>query len=367
MDWLIKAREPQKIETPKESKIASWHQYNRWRVPNLIFCTIFFIIGCIGLSVPLTSCESRGPKSVSTLDPVRFDPAIKSVDEGAKTSGTVAEKVGESAKKIDEHTGNIESKTSTNEVFPAIQPELQGIKQETGNLRQDQADLLVLQKQLEATKADLMDQKTRYDAVIKNGNELRGKIAQQEKEIAHLKEENGKLFKKLVAWLGVICIGGIGLSAVLGFFTRSPAAIFLGLGFLVTLGVSIVVSLYMTWIAYITIGAAVLIGGIAIVYVMRHQYAERKALVETVHTNEVSKQYLDPKARLHIFGNGPEGGVADNIQSSSTKKIVAQIRKSAEKSSTKKFALAAPLPTPIPLASMSRTQPKTSTASAVFG
>lgn len=318
--------------------------------PAVILLVLFLFAGVSGWIVNISGCQSSGPRKVSELDPVKLAPAIKNVDEASKKAGDIAKKVGDSATKIDSSTDSIRANTDSTEVYPKIEPHINNIKAETENLRQDQVELNAVQKQLESTKNDLDDQKKRYEAVTKNVDELRGTISNLEKENTKLKDENAVLFKKLLAWLGVTSIVGIGVSAILAFLTKSPWAIILGIGCLVTLGLSIVVSLYMTWIAYITIGVfAVLIVG-AILYLMKHQQNQSKAIHEVVQTNEVSKQYLSSQARLHIFGHGAEGGVADRIQNPITKKIVAQIRSADE--TAKGIKLATPIATvsqPVPV------------------
>ena len=97
-------------------------------------------------------------------------------------------------------------------------------------------------------------------------------------------------------------------------------------GCVATMGVAVAVTLYLqqiAWVALIVLGLGFL--G-AVVYVFLQVKNRDIAVKELVHTGEIAKTYLPPTVREKIFGNAVEPGVAHQIQSGATMKLVNNVR-----------------------------------------
>jgi len=150
------------------------------------------------------------------------------------------------------------------------------------------------------------------------------------------------MFKRNMAYLGVVCTIGIGISLVIGFWAKSKTAIFVAIGFGVTLAVATAVSIFLETIALVTIcimGVA-FIGAIG--YLAWQFIQNNKVEKELVQTGEITKQYLPPNVREHLFGYGAEPGKLDQVQSKVTKDRVKKIRQYSPKSNAVKLAPSMP-------------------------
>lgn len=293
------------------------------------FSLTVFVLGLLGWIFVLSSCSSP-----SKVDPnAKTPPVLPTVDkekenvsEAAKTVGETSKSVSDHADKIDTHTTSIESKTPP-EVKEAVKPEISGIREETKGLRQDSATLSAVEQKLKDTESKLADQQVaiaKYTDFAKSSEVERAKL---QNKIKDLESSQKKMLNTLLAWITVACVVGIGASVVIGFFFKTPAAFMIAAGCVATLGVSVAVSLYLTqiaWIALALLGAG-FIGAIG--YVAWQIKNRDNAVGELVHTGEIAKTYLPLSAREKIFGNAVEPGVAHNVQSEATMKLVRNVRK----------------------------------------
>ena len=86
---------------------------------------------------------------------------------------------------------------------------------------------------------------------------------------------------------------------------------------------AIAVREYLQWIAFG--GAGVILIGISVF--IYQNFILQKSNEENVMTQELAKKIMPKETRLQIYGNKDNKGQADLIQSSSTKKIVKNIKK----------------------------------------
>lgn len=261
----------------------------------------------------------------------------ESVKEIYTNIGETANSIGKSADSIDNYTSGIEVKNKT-EDKPNLQNEIHGIKEETQNLRNDQASLKVSEQKLQDLENRLGDQQKIIDKYTQYSQDSEKKIVFLQEKIKELESSNAQLLKTMMTWIVVASIVGIGASLAIGFFLKTPAAFMVAGGFIITLGISIAVSLYMQYIAWVALTVLGLGCLGTIVYVVINIISKDKAVSELVHTGEVVKTYLSPQDRNKIFGNKVEPGVAHQIQSDSTIKLVKKARNIAKQQ--KQFGLA---------------------------
>jgi len=304
---------------------------------------ILFVLGTLGWAFVLTSCSGGGGKVITETPPTapNIDTEKQDVGKVATEVGGISRDVGERADKIDIHTEAIESKTPP-EAKEAVKPDISGIKEETRGLRTDSATLSAVEQKLKDTEQRLAKQQEsieKYTEYAKTSEIDRVKL---QNEIKELKSSNSKMLKTMMSWIVVVSVIGIGASLVIGFFFKTPAAFMVAAGCVATLGIAVAVTLYLQQIAWVAL-ALLGVGFVAaVIYVFTQMKDREKAVKELVHTGEVAKTYLPTTVRERIFGNAVEPGVAHQIQSSSTMKLVRNVRE--KEKGVRGFGLAPELP-----------------------
>lgn len=290
---------------------------------------VFFILmALLGWVFILASCQGNGPPSNPNTPPAlpEIKNEQKSVSDSAKTVGVIGKDIGLRAEKIDTHAAAIEDKTPP-DAKAAVQPEVDGIKSETRSLRQNSATLSATEQKLKDTETRLSDQQKnieKYAAYTKDSEVQRTKLQDKIKE---LESSNAKILKTMMSWVTVCCVIGIGVSLAIGFFFKTPAAFMVAAGCVATMGVAVAVTLYLQQIAWVAL-ALLGVGFVAaVVYVFMQIKSRDTAVKELIHTGEIAKTYLPITAREKIFGNAVEPGVANQVQSDSTIKIVSNVRR----------------------------------------
>lgn len=291
-----------------------------------LFRRLFIAIGILGFFVYMGSCSSPyRPNEGTPPELPSVGSESKAIGDASKVIGDISKDVGARADKIDTHVDSA-SNLAPPETKKLIQPDLNNIKVETKGLRADQATLDATAQKLKDTEARLLEEQKKiegYTDFAKNSEAERAKL---EAKIKDLQSSNAKLLKTLLAWVTVCCVVGIGASLVIGFLFKTPYALIIAAGCLATLGVSVAVTMYLQSIAIVSL-IALGIGFLgAIAYVVYQIINKNKAVKELVHTGEVIKPYLTEEAKAKIFGNGAEPGLAFQIQSTSTEKIVSDVR-----------------------------------------
>lgn len=299
----------------------------------IILCVfiLFCLTGCSWFDSNVNKNNNDKPNKPSVTLPQ------ENINAAAKTVGEIAVKVGERADTIESHTTQIQVK-STDEQNEKIKTEIDGIKTETKGLKDDQYKLISSEQKLKETQSQLAEQQKLIDKYTEYTKQSEKQVAELQDKIKKLQEENDKMLKTMMSWISVACVVGIGACLAIGFFLKTPTAFIVAGGCVVTLGISVAVTLYMqyiAWVALVVLG----LGCIAtIIYVTMQFYYKDKAVDELVHTGEVVKTYLGNKARQKIFGTQVEPGVAHIIQSNVTKNLVKKARVRAKVN--KNFGLA---------------------------
>lgn len=301
------------------------------RTPRRSILSIIMMVvlmgGYMGYAMHIPGCAwgSGGRQAREPVETPDLTQERDSVERDAATIGGLADSVDESADVIDSETDAVRGAVDP-DTGSAIEPNLHNINNETRALRDDSAELRRVQNSLEETKNALSDEQRKVDKLESAARTSLAEIESLKDENADLRSKASQIFKEKMAWIGVISVFGIGACIILAFLTRSMTATLIAIGFVITLGVSIAVSLYMSAIAWITIAVAgVAVAGV-LGYMGYNTFVQNKSVDELVQTGEVTKNYLSQEARDYIFGRGAEPGVADQVQSKDTKKLVRQIR-----------------------------------------
>ena len=251
------------------------------------------------------------------------------INDIAKSVSETAKDVGKRADTIENHATQIEIKTPE-ATRPLVQSEISGIREQTQGLRQDQSTLMATEQKLKDTELELASQQKIIEEYAKFSQNSQAEIGKLKEKINELQSSNDKLLKTMMAWISVCCVVGIGVSLVIGFFFKTPMAFMIAAGCVATLGVSVAVSLYLQYIAWVALSVLGLGFVAAVIYVAVQIKNKDKAVSELVHTGEVVKTYLPNNSRKKIFGNKVEPGVANAIQSKSTIDMVRKIRNKAK-------------------------------------
>jgi len=323
-------------------KIPKFWKINKININRIVFIAIM-LIGSTGYLIQMSGCSWSWPKRDKSrtigdaVEVPNLSAGKDKIKDSAKDIEEVSEDVAESADAIDNETETIRSNTD-GEIATVIKPNLDAIDNETRDLRVSSEALKSIQSDLDETRNLLSEEQDKIDLLESAAKTSVSEVEDLKQENQELRDEAAREFKSKMAWIGVVSVFGIGASIILAFVTRSMVATVIAVGFVITLGVSIAVSLYMTQIGWITIAiAAVAVVGI-LVYLGYSIIGNNKSVDELIQTNEVAKDYLTQEARDHIYGRGAEPGIADQVQSGTTKKMIRQVRRNGEKK--RKFDLA---------------------------
>jgi multisubunit Na+/H+ antiporter MnhG subunit len=205
------------------------------------------------------------------------------------------------------------------------------LRQSANRIRENADAILSEQKTIQIYSHDIL-------LSLKNHIKLSGDIVALRKELDNLRNANQatrqESLKQLYDYL--VWLWGIGFVILIcgGFtilYTRKIGGFLIGIG-LLTIGFASAAHFYLQQIAII--GLFALIFGIlitigVIVWLIIDANRKEKAVEENVTLIEEVKKDLEPDLKEKIFG---DEGIAAEVQSDSTKKIVAKIRSNIESS-----------------------------------
>lgn len=278
--------------------------------------SFIFITGC-GKSNKVTEFGDYGIKD----ELAKVDTGIKNVDE--KIRKATADIIND-ARDIKGNAGEIEVEIP-DAVRPSIQEFISAIVARANN------QIKVAKKLREETHSQLIEAQLNLDVANKKNARMERIVekAIEERDAAveaRLKAEKlaADQIKNMMIWL---IVGGIvvcGIGGVLIFYGHMKSGAAAIAGGVTVIGLSIMISQYLEWIAL-----GFLVAFVGIVAYLIYMYITRdKALEETVETAEVTKARLSPADRRDLFGYGPDRGlVGGQIQSKSTRKLVLEKRK----------------------------------------
>lgn len=172
------------------------------------------------------------------------------------------------------------------------------------------------------SQSDLLIVKKKVEQIEKEAQGILDAKLKAEKERDEALEREKDATSRMLRWLIVICVIGVGLAVPLAIFGSPYAGMGLGASAIAVLVVAITVNAYLD---YIAIAGLVLIG-LAAALLIYKMFIKDKAIREVVQTVEAAKQQLPAEERKRIFGDGAVPGLAFQMQSSSTENMVHGIR-----------------------------------------
>jgi len=288
---------------------------------------LFFLSIAIFVLLGLFSCEG-GSRNNSVSDrpetpSVKDETAI--IGDSSDLVGGVGNNLVQRAEKINGHTRSIEASLPPPDKS-IVTKDVEGIRTETKGLVEDSNTLASVKKQLDMAEEMLIKQQSKINDFVSYTKDSEKQRVDLVNKIRDLESSNAKIIKTMLSWVTVCCVIGIGASLVIGFFFKTPAAFMVAAGCVATMGIAVAVTLYLqqiAWIALALLGVGFLS---AVVYVFVQVKNRDTAVKELVHTGEIAKSYLPTTVREKIFGNSVEPGVAHQIQSNSTIKLVRNVR-----------------------------------------
>lgn len=192
----------------------------------------------------------------------------------------------------------------------------------------------ILIERLDSVVLDLNKTQDKLKDVENQVSDLKGAYKDQvqktenaEKRIEELESSvNNQIVEKYI-WISVASFAGLVISIALALMWTKKALV---MAVICAISLILSIALLQTF-QYFWIIAVVGIG-LASVYLIWELWVNKKAVKELVKTGELAKKELDPEKKKKIFGDGPEPGVVNQIQSNGTKGIVKNVRKSLDKS-----------------------------------
>ena len=288
------------------------------------------------LSLFLVACGALPKDDHLTIPPVArpaADPATVLQDaskEGANettriesaTKATI--EAGQSIQKESEEIGRSTESVDVQKRSDSIGRLAAGIVAEQGKIQTSIEDIRRVMSTLPRIASDIVS--------------LQKKIQKLEDQQDAAKQESMRKLYGYLVWFWVIgfvmLIGG----GFLTLYAKRVGGMLLGIG-LLTVGFASAAHFYFQQIAMI--GLVAIVAGIivtvgVIVWLIIESNRKEKAVKELVPVVEEAKKALPPETKETIFG---DKGIANALQSSSTQKLVAQVRKGLVKKGPKPDAL----------------------------
>jgi len=243
---------------------------------------------------------------------------ITDANNKVKNSGDIIKK---EANSIEGNVINIRS-SIPEDVKAKVHDPLENIYKSAGIIKGQAGELEIARVLLSKSQSDLISIASKIKEIEKQAqNILNDKIkVEKERDEAILREQDAT--SKMIRWLIVICVMGVGLSVPLGIFGSPYAGMALGASSLTIMIVAITVNAYFDYIAI----AGIILIGLTVAMLIYKMFIKDKAIKEVVQTVEAAKQQLPTEERKKIFGDGAVPGLAFQMQSSSTEKVVQGVR-----------------------------------------
>ena len=283
----------------------------------LFICTVII---ALFLNSGCDMCETFG---WFCDDNITENPELKTVEDinnaqkiittSSKTIKETSDNIAKETGKIDKETTEVEKKIPE-EIKPGINPHLSSIKESSDTIKKDTEEINKATKDLDSANILLKtaEQKTKttesaLDKVIKE----RDKALIEKEEAINAKNEG---LHKMLRWLIVGCIIGVGVFGVLFLMYGSRFGIVGAAACALILSVSIFVEVYAIYLAIC--GGCLFFGLVGVL--IWNVIVQKRAFRETVETVEIAQDSLTDEARKKIFGGVGETGIMDGIQNKNT-------------------------------------------------
>jgi len=285
-------------------------------------------MAAITLLALIKTCDPSGQGGPSVDPSISIQQQVQQSREAGKQVVSSGENVQKDAQDILVEADKAQSKL-TADSQRAVLPHLSRIKQHAGSITTEAEKIKQLGLQLGQVAANL-------EASIVEVNQLKSFNSEQasqldtkdaqiealEKEITNVKAEKNNYLKYLVV-AGALLMA---ISITLCFVVQNPKMVYGALGGLILILVALFVQTLTKYFVWIGRAGGLTIVGLVIWQVLAYR-SKHQALEEVVETAEMAKDGLSAKARLRLFGQGPDHGHIGNMQSKATHDEVAKIRK----------------------------------------
>jgi len=302
-----------------------------------IFLLALLSVGCE--SLPKTP---PSPPKAGNRDTINANIRVQStgLDSASAKVDSIQSHASEIIKNIDSARGvlatidipiPIEIQSQAEKTFASIIAESNMIRYESETMKRD-FELIRDEHEIIQEMGNLLDvQATRINYLENEAERLRNTAIEG-------------IYKYLVWVFGLGFLVIIGGSIVAFFVNKKLGTYILAIG-IITLGFGAAATFYLKWIAitgFVVVGVGILSTIALLVYGMiedtrkknkleREKTALEQANTENVRLIDATKKKLTEDSKEAIFGTG---GIADTVQNSETKKIVASIRGKNDSSST---------------------------------
>ena len=282
---------------------------------------VFVVIAC------LTKCQTTPERrEFPEFNRDQLNPARENVEAASDQVGEASKAIKGSAGVIKQEADQTEA-VIPNDIRPAAVPHLNTIRKEAGNIEDNTVALDEAESRLRQSIIELAAADKAFKAVEGEYNQAVSDLRKAEDARDEAIADRDSAARKMLTWLIVLSVVGIGVSGALIFFGSPKMGI---MGIAISAGVLVVaitVTKYFDYIAWGGLGLIVIIAGFAIY----HLFIQKQVIFETVRTGEVMKNRLSKDHKKHIFGDGAEPGVAHSLQSGSTMKLVDKARRKMKK------------------------------------
>ena len=284
---------------------------------------LFIWVLFVSLVLVLVSCSVNGKlpsafDGTASTDTGKVNSDIKAADEKIKSSFDIIEK---EAHSIEGSVGVIRD-VLTDDVKPEVNDPLDNIYRSAGVIKGQAGEIAIARGLLAKSQTELLAVKKKIEQIEKEAQGILDAKIKAEKQRDEALEREKDATAKMLRWLIVICVIGVGLSVPLAMFGSPLAGMGLGASSIAILVVAITVNVYLDYIAIVGL---VLIG-LAAAMLIYKMLIKDKAIREVVQTVEAAKQSLPAEERKRIFGDGAVPGLAFQMQSSSTEQVVQGVR-----------------------------------------
>jgi hypothetical protein len=284
----------------------------------LLLIGIFFANGC-------SLFETQKPNPTQFIN-LKADEDLRNasskIDENTKIIEEKSDNIIKESTSIQENVTEASAKVPEDSKA-VIVPHLDSIKESSKTIINDAISIEKANIDL-GTAKELI--KNAEDKVVTTNKLLEKLVDERDNALEREKiaiEKKDSQMHRMLQWLIVACIVGVGVSIVVFFMSGSKLGIAGAAACGVILVVAIAIEAYFIYFAIA--GGILLIGVIGIL--IYDAWEKRKALKEVVDTVEVTKDNLLPEVKEKLFGAGDDNGLMKKIQSSSTMRIVKNTKK----------------------------------------
>lgn len=281
--------------------------------------------------VTMSGCQSRQIlKDIEKTSLPSIQKEIK--DESFKVENN-AKSISVRSNNITKYADSILLKSNDKEITNIasdVRQESQKIQEESMSIISSVLSLGVINNKLDEEAQKYNNLRSTYNDSLSQNKKLSNEINKLNTKISDLNSKGKALTNKLLSYLIVSCIIGIGASVAISLFVNVKIGIMVAISSLFTAVSAVVFQEHADKIAYF----GLVIVFVVISYVLYKIYVYRNNIMEIVATTEAIKDDIPEDKRKKYFGDETDKGqISREIQSLSTRQMVAETRKKITKKS----------------------------------